>query len=65
MPIKENKRPSFEFSSAESLESLVSLVSGADSEATEVILNPERGTREKRFHDGKVITWIFECSLLK
>ena len=64
----------FEFSSADSLESSLSLVSGAVSETspslsqptntitesqevTEVIVDPERGTREKRYKDGKLEVW--------
>ena len=59
-----------EFSSADSLESSMSLVSAgittastltrsspSSSEVTEVIVNAEKGTREKRFKDGKVEIW--------
>ena len=48
-----------EFSSADSLESTVSLVSGvrSQSEVTEVLVDPERGTREKRYRDGRREIW--------
>ena len=67
---EEATRRMFEFSSADSLESSLSLVSGAVSvssqptntitesqEVTEVIVDPERGTREKRFQDGRLEVW--------
>ena len=57
-------KTTLEFSSADSLESHMSLVSGgvsqvsqvsqSSSEVTEVIVNAERGTREKRYKDGRV-----------
>ena len=74
-------KTTLEFSSADSLESSVSLVSAgittamtstrsstlasatstrsssSPSEVTEVIVNAEKGTREKRFKDGKIETW--------
>ena len=46
----------FAFSSAESLESSMTLVSGAV-DLTEVMVNREKGTREKRFEDGRVEFW--------
>ena len=46
----------FAFSSATSLESSMTLVSGAV-DLTEVMLNRESGTREKRFEDGRVEFW--------
>ena len=67
---EEGGRRMFEFSSADSLESSLSLVSGAlsvssqpsntvteSAEVTEVIVDPERGTREKRFQDGRLEVW--------
>ena len=58
---EERTRRMFDFSSAESLESSLSLVSGALSassqEVTEVIVDPERGTREKRYQDGRLEIW--------
>ena len=53
------KRTVLEFSSADSLESTVSLVSGvrSQSEVTEVLVDPERGTREKRYKDGRREIW--------
>ena len=67
---EEGGRRIFEFSSADSLESSLSLVSGAlsvssqpsntvteSAEVTEVIVDPERGTREKRFQDGRLEVW--------
>jgi len=72
---EEDVKTTLEFSSADSLESSVSLVSAgisqslvsqktdrtpssaSSSEVTEVIVNPERGTREKRFKDGRVEIW--------
>ena len=62
-------KTTLEFSSADSLESSMSLVSAgittatstrssiSASEVTEVIVNAEKGTREKRFKDGKIETW--------
>ena len=63
-------KTTMEFSSADSLESSMSLVSAgittastltrtspSSSEVTEVTVNAEKGTREKRFKDGKVETW--------
>ena len=46
----------FAFSSAESLESSMSLVSGAV-DVTEVVVNRDKGTREKRLEDGRVEFW--------
>ena len=46
----------FAFSSATSLESSMTLVSGAV-DMTEVILNRDNGTREKRLEDGRVEFW--------
>ena len=67
---EESTRRMFEFSSADSLESSLSLVSGAVSvssqptntltesqEVTEIIVDPERGTREKRYQDGRLEVW--------
>ena len=67
---EEGGRRMFDFSSADSLESSLSLVSGAlsvssqpsntvteSAEVTEVIVDPERGTREKRFQDGRLEVW--------
>ena len=46
----------FTFSSGTSLESSVTLVSGA-ADLTEVMVNRDNGTREKRFQDGRVEFW--------
>ena len=46
----------FAFSSATSLESSMTLVSGA-ADLTEVMINRDNGTREKRFQDGRVEFW--------
>ena len=54
-PADENAT-NFAFSSATSLESSMTLVSGA-ADLTEVILDRENGTREKRFEDGQVEFW--------
>ena len=67
---EEGSKRMFEFSSADSLESSLSLVSGAVSvssqptntttesqEVTEVIVDPERGTREKKYKDGRLEVW--------
>ena len=75
---REDIKTTLEFSSADSLESSMSLVSGGVSsnsqlssqsqmtsassevtseEVTEVIVNAERGTREKRYKDGRVEIW--------
>ena len=43
----------FTFSSAESLDSSLTLVSDA-LDTTELVMNTEKGTREKRFSDGIV-----------
>ena len=66
----EGSRRMFDFSSADSLESSLSLVSGAVSvssqptntftetqEVTEIIVDPERGTREKKYQDGRLEVW--------
>ena len=46
----------FAFSSATSLDSSMTLVSGA-ADLTEAMLNRDNGTREKRFEDGRVEFW--------
>ena len=55
----EDQKTVFEFSSADSLESTLSLVSGvrSQSEVTEVLVDPERGTREKKYRDGRREIW--------
>ena len=52
----EQSEAMFGFSSATSLESSMTLVSGA-MDLTEMVLNRENGTREKRFEDGRVEFW--------
>ena len=54
--VDDENQTNFAFSSATSLDSSMTLVSGA-ADLTEVMLNRDNGTREKRFEDGRVEFW--------